>query len=383
MGSLLPNLLRFGRLLRALGLEVPAGSMLTAARALEHVDIGRRGDFYHALRCVLVRRAADLPPFDAAFRAFWRRPPGRRVRNRPRAMGEEIRFGEPEVDPPSLAAEAGDDPSSGGPLAEPRHLELATHSAREALRRKDFALYSAAEIAAAETMMARLDWEVGSRRTRRWLAGAGPGLDLRRLLRSAARHGQDDPVLPRRRRKVRRRPLVLICDVSGSMERYTRMLLHFCHSLTGGLEGVESFVFSTRLTRVTPELRRGRINDVLPALSERVHDWSGGTRIGEALGSFARDWARRILGHGAVVLLISDGWDRGDPELLAREMARLQRSCHRLVWLNPLLGAPGYEPLTRGMRAALPLVDDFLPVHNLESLETLARHLNRLPEVVH
>ena len=182
----------------------------------------------------------------------------------------------------------------------------------------------------------------------------------------------------RRACEVRRRPLVLICDVSGSMERYTRMLLHFVHGLSGREWRVETFLFATRLTRVTREMLRPRATTAVQAVARYVPDWGGGTRIGDALRTFNIQWRRRVMARGPIVLLISDGWDRGDPEILRREMARLSRSCYRLIWLNPLLGSPSYQPLARGMQAALPFVDDFLPVHNLASLEALAEHLNRL-----
>jgi uncharacterized protein with von Willebrand factor type A (vWA) domain len=174
---------------------------------------------------------------------------------------------------------------------------------------------------------------------------------------------------------------VLLCDVSGSMERYTRVLLHFAHSLAHGFDRVEAFLFATQLTRVTHEIARHGVDVAVTKVQRRVPDWGGGTRIGDALRRFNVEWARRVLGRGPVVLLISDGWDRGEPELVRREMGRLQRSCHRLIWLNPLLGSPDYLPLTRGMQAALPFVDDFLPVHNLVSLEALAQHLNALPKL--
>ena len=198
-------------------------------------------------------------------------------------------------------------------------------------------------------------------------------------VRHNLRFGGELVELPKRRRRGNPRPLVLLCDVSGSMERYSRMLLHFVHTLAGEFKQVETFVFSTTLTRVTRRLAKRGVDDVVPTLPRHVPDWSGGTRIGEVLGRFNVDWARRVMRHAPVVLLISDGWDRGDPAQLAAEMARLQRSCHRLVWLNPLLGSPRYRPLTRGMQAALPWIDDFLPVHNLASLDALADHLNRLP----
>ena len=163
------------------------------------------------------------------------------------------------------------------------------------------------------------------------------------------------------------------------MERYTRLLLHFIHTIAGDLGRVEAFLFATRLTRITRYLNYRSIDQAVNEVARAVPDWAGGTRIGEAVKTFNYSWARRTLGNGPVVLIISDGWDRGEPELLSKEMARLQRSCHRLIWLNPLLGSPNYQPLTQGMQAALPYVDDFLPVHNLNSLEALARHLNDLP----
>jgi uncharacterized protein with von Willebrand factor type A (vWA) domain len=186
--------------------------------------------------------------------------------------------------------------------------------------------------------------------------------------------------LRHRRRKERMRPLVLICDISGSMDRYSRLLLRFVHALEHGLENVEVFVFSTRLTRITRELRRRDVDDAIAEVVKSVNDWSGGTRIGEAIKMFNYRWSRRVIRSGATVVMISDGWDRGDPELLAKEMARLQRSCRRLIWLNPLLGAPGYQPLTQGIRAALPFVDDFLPIHNLQSLEALALLLSDMQD---
>ena len=373
------NLLRFGRLLRDLGLDMQAGGMLDVAEALGHVDIGRRTDFYHALRTLLVRRAQDLPVFDEAFRVFWRPPRGERTTRDLRAMGERRRFAPPEVDAPPTSPSTDAAGKREEPLLRVEQVEALSYSARRVSRTKDFASFSDAEIAAARAMLASLDWELGTRTTRRWQAGAGTAIDVRRAVRHNLRFGGELLTLPRRRRRTRTRALVLLCDVSGSMERYSRMLLHFVHTLAGELDRVETFLFSTTLTRVTRRLTTRGVDDVVPTLPSHVPDWSGGTRIGEALQRFNVDWARRVMGHAPVVLLISDGWDRGAPERLAAEMARLQRRCHRLVWLNPLLGSPRYRPITRGMQAALPWVDDFLPVHNLASLEALAAHLNRLP----
>jgi uncharacterized protein with von Willebrand factor type A (vWA) domain len=238
---------------------------------------------------------------------------------------------------------------------------------------------SSAENEEIKVMMAQLIWHMSQRRSRRRQPGRGRALDLRRSLRRNLRYGGELLEWSYLKPKFRHRPLIVIADISGSMERYTRMLLHFIYALTRGLEQpVESFVFGTRLTYITHQLRDRDVDRALRHVSHAVTDWSGGTRIGEALKSFNYDWARRVLGRGAVVLLISDGWDRGDPELLGVEIARLQRSCYRLIWLNPLLGSAEYEPLTRGMMAALPYVDDFLAVHNLSSLEDLADHMARL-----
>ena len=193
------------------------------------------------------------------------------------------------------------------------------------------------------------------------------------------RYGGEIIVWERREKKPQPRPLVVIADVSGSMERYTRLLLHFLYGLTEGLANrVEVFVFSTRLTRITHDLNHKNVDRAIRQVSRQVPDWSGGTRIGEAVRRFNFVWGRRVLGQSPVVLMISDGWDRGEVELLEKEMDRLQRSCHRLIWLNPLLGSPDYQPLTRGIQAALPYIDDFLPVHNLESLEDLAVRLKSL-----
>ena len=254
----------------------------------------------------------------------------------------------------------------------------ATFSQDEMLRRRDFAALTAGEIAQAERVIARLTWNTGFRRTRRWKSGDGPTLDLGRLVRANARHGGEMVTLPRRQRTQASRPLILICDVSGSMEPYTRMLLLFAHALAVRGGRVEVFVFSTRLTRVTRQFAVSSAQAALSRVRDAVRDWSGGTRIGQAIRSFNTSWARRVLRHQPIVLVISDGWDLGEPELLAREMAWLQRSVYRLIWLNPLIGSQDYAPLTRGLQAALPFVDDFLSARNISSIEALAQHLESL-----
>jgi len=379
MSFLLHNLLHFGRLLRSLGLDVHAGRMLHVASALDHIDIGRRSDFYFTLQSLLIHRQQDLAIFDEAFRVFWRRRLGEWSSQDVRAMGERRRFGNPQVDVPRAQPDSLDESSV------PMHTDMIeriapmSYSSQEVSRVKDFAQFTEEELEQAKAMIAALAWDLATRRTRRWTPGRGRALDFRRIVRRNLRYGGEPFELPTRERTSKRRPLVLLCDVSGSMERYARMLLHFIYSLAGGLQRVEAFVFATRLTRITRELGGRTTLDRLSKVPRQVPDWAGGTRIGDALRTFNVRWARREMGHGPVVLLISDGWDRGDPDLLKREMGRLQRSCHRLIWLNPLLGSPEYLPLTRGMQAALPYVDDFLPVHNLASLQALADHLNKLP----
>jgi hypothetical protein len=378
---LLHNLLHFGRLLHALGLDVHAGRMQDVARALEYIDVGRRSDFYFTLRSLLVHRQQDLAAFDEAFRVFWRRPADEWSASDLRALGEQRRFGTPQIDMPVGDSVAPDDPSL---VSIPEPLERVapmSYGAQEVSRAKDFSEFTDEELRSGEAMIAELAWDLGLRRTRRWEPAHRGVPDLRRVVRRNIRYGGEPLSLPTRDRALKRRPLVLICDVSGSMERYGRMMLHFIYSVTGraGAARVETFLFATRLTRITREMAHRRNANAVLRVPRRIPDWGGGTRIGEALRTFNVRWARRVLAHGPVVLLISDGWDRGEPEMLRQEMSRLQRSCYRLIWLNPLLGSPEYQPLTRGMQAALPFVDDFLPVHNLTSLEALGEHLNRLP----
>jgi uncharacterized protein len=383
-GQLLRNALLFGRVLRGLGLEVGPGSLIELVSALEHVPIGRRTDFQSAARCVLVRHREDLRRFDQAFDAFWRRPAGEGSSQDLAALGEKRRFRRSQFEPSRREAPAAAESERAG--ADDGRVPTVlrptlTWSADEILRHKDFAEITGEELEALRAALRELAWRIAPVRSRRFASRGRERLDLRRTLRRSLRHGGEVLDWDRRRRRERPRPVVVLADVSGSMERYTRVLLLFLHALERRRDRrVEAFLFGTRLTRVTRELAGDDIDMALREVARAVSDWSGGTRIGAALREFNFRWGRRVLSGGPVVLLISDGWDRGEPDLLAREMARLQRSCHRLVWANPLAGSAGYEPLARGMRAALPYLDDFLPVHNLASLEALARRLETLPE---
>ncbi|MDA1127085.1 MAG: VWA domain-containing protein [Chloroflexi bacterium] len=379
-GHILHSLTLFGEMLRRVGLEVGSGNMLDLVRATEHVSIGRRGEFFQAARSILVHRKQDLPIFDEAFQVFWRKPSDRTTTMDLRSMGEQRRFRKPQIgtgrdDEPEGAGSIEGDPNDESV----QNVDLSrTYSAVEVFRQKDFSEFTSLEMAEARLMMANLEWDLGRRRTRRLAPGQSGQLDLRRTMRRSLKHGGEFIDLSFRSPKDKPRSLVLICDVSGSMERYTRMLLQFIHTIAGagGNQQLEAFLFATRLTRITRNLRYRSIDQSIDEVSRSVPDWAGGTRIGEAIKTFNYQWLRRVLKGQTVVLIISDGWDRGDPELLAQETSRLQRSCHRLIWLNPLLGSPTYQPLTQGMKAALPYVDDFLPVHNLNSLESLAQNLS-------
>ena len=374
MSEFLGNLVVFGRLLRRIGLDVHVGRLIDVAAALQHVDIGSRDEVFHTCRALLVHRREDLAGFERAFAAFWR--PGAAgsltsVTDHRPAPDETARPGSAEALAPLAADGEGSDVVAAGGQR--------TWSDRGALADKDVAEFTPEELAQGRYALDQLAWRPGMRRTRRWVPGRGARVDLRRALARSVRAGGDVLVLPRRRRRLRPRPLVLLCDVSGSMDRYSRLLVHFAHAMSKRRGRVETFLFSTTLTRITNQLRARRPDEVLTAIANAVPDWSGGTRIGGALREFHQQWSRRSLRGGPVVLLISDGWDRGDPLVLREQVARLQRSCHRLVWLNPLIGTVGYEPLTRGLQAALPFVDDFLPVRTLRNFADLALHLNALP----
>ena len=377
MSRLLENLMIFGRVLRRAGIDVHPGRLLDVVEALGHVNLGARDEVYHACRTLLVHRQEQIAVFDRAFEAFWREHHEGQARRDPR---------HDESHAPSVAIEeilAPDDlttfeaDGAEGNVPTPERGQK-TWSDLGVLADKDFAAFTTDEMAEAGAALSRLVWNPGERRTRRWVRGRGSRIDLRRAIAESLRTGGEVVKLGRRARRLRPRPLVLLCDVSGSMERYSRLLLHFAHAVSWRHHRVEAFLFSTELTRITRQLRTPRPNDALAAVSRSVPDWSGGTRIGGAVKEFHQRWGRRVLNGGPVVLLISDGWDRGDPAELADQIARLQRSCHRLVWLNPLIGTADYAPLTRGLRAALPFVDDFLPARTLTNLADLAIHLNAL-----
>lgn len=372
---LLANLLLFPRALRQAGVAVSLEQTLGFLRALRWLEIRDRRQVYHAGRALLVTRCEDLRLYDAVFERFFRRPgtlpPSGRTRRPAPRRHRERRF--TVANYMAVKAELFGE-----------EIEVAdragTWSREEVLRSKDFAAMTEEELAAVKRLIQELRFNACRRRTRRQVSDPkGRTLDLRRTLRATARWGGVPLALSRKSAKIKQRPLVLIADVSGSMEKYSRLVLQLFYGLSHSLDNVESFVFGTRLTRITAQLALRNIDRAIDDAAREIVDWAGGTRIGESLRDFNRRYSRRVLRRGAVVLVVSDGWERGDAALLRREMRYLEHRCHRLIWLNPLLGKSGYEPRVEGMAAALPFVDDFLSVHNLDSLEQLALHLGSLP----
>jgi uncharacterized protein len=381
-GLLSRNVMHFARLLRRAGLPVGPADMLAAQQALALIGIGSRAEVRTALRTTMVHRHEHADIFDAAFTLFWRDPEAARS-----AAALALMEGQPEP-PPERAppgsrrlAEAFNDkrPPDTRPPEERTELDaVLTVSEQERLQTMDFEAMSAAEIAAAKAEIRRLHLPLDLLPTRRRRPDAsGPMVDLRATIRGSLRTGGEIVDIARRRRVTRPPPLVVLCDISGSMARYVQILLHFLHAVANDRDRVHTFLFGTRLSNVTRQLRHRDPEVAFQMVAHTVPDWSGGTRIGEALAEFNRFWARRVLGQGAVVLLVTDGLDRDGAAGLATNMERLHRSCRRLIWLNPLLRWEGFEPKSLGIRAMLPHVDDFRPVHNLASLRALVETLSR------
>ena len=380
-GRLGANLMYFARTLRAAGLPVGSGAVLDALRAVQAVGVARRDDFYWTLHAVFVRRADQRPLFDEAFHVFWRNPKLLErvtslllptVQTPPRGDAKPLsrRLSE------ALFEGAGSKPKTREPEEELEFDATLTWSDREVLRQRDFEQMSAAELAAAKAAIARLRLAIPPVPTRRYRPHPrGATIDMRTTFRRSVRLGSDAVLLARRRRRRKPAPLVVICDISGSMSRYSRLLLHFAHALARDRTRVYSFAFGTRLTNITRQLRDRDVDAAIEQVSEEVTDWSGGTRIGKCLDAFNREWSRRVCGQGAIVLFITDGLDRDVGEGLGPQVDRLRKSCRSLVWLNPLLRYEGFEPKAAGMRALLPHVDELRPVHNLESLEDLCAAL--------
>ncbi len=383
------NVVEFARALRAAGLPLGPGRVLEALRAIEMAGIGSREDLYWTLHAVFVNRRDQRELFDQCFHVFWRDP--QLLERLMQLMLPTLRHDQPgeEEELSRRVAEAltperepgrGDAPED----EEEEEIELdavLTYSAKELLQEKDFEAMSAEELALAKREIHGLRLPIVALPTRRFQVHPhGRRIDLRRTLRQSLRGGGAVIDLARKKRLRRHPPLVILCDISGSMSRYSRMLLLFMHTLTSDRDRVHSFVFGTRLTNITRYLRSRDVDIALDRVGEVVKDWAGGTRIGHCLEDFNLNWSRRVLGQGAVVMLITDGLDRDAGDGLEREMERLHKSCRRLIWLNPLLRYEGFQPISTGARAMVAHVDDFRTVHNLSSLRDLAEALSRAPQ---
>jgi uncharacterized protein with von Willebrand factor type A (vWA) domain len=380
--TLATNVMHFARLLRRAGLPVGPAETIAAQTALTRIDLADRTEARTALRATMIHRHEHQEVFDQAFALFWRDPT---AAEQAAAMALLEAQKEKKLDRPPPAsrrvAEAFARKADRKPSPEeepPVQDAVLTVSDEERLQRMDFEAMSAEEIAEAKREIRRLTLPLDLRPTRRRRPDAtGPRVDLRRTLRQNLRQGGEILTIARSRAVRRPPPLVVLCDISGSMGRYAQVLMHFLHAVTNDRDRVQVFLFGTRLTNITRQLRHRDPEVAFQMISHIVPDWSGGTRIGEAIGSFNRLWGRRVLGQGAIVLLITDGLDREGAAGLAEAMDRLHRSCRRLIWLNPLLRWSGFEPKSQGIRAMLPHVDEFRPVHNLASLRALVDLLSR------
>ncbi|MEO8289287.1 MAG: VWA domain-containing protein [Chloroflexota bacterium] len=381
-GELTANLLHFGRLLRQLGIKAGTDQIGELARGLRQIDFTQRDLFYYAARSYLVKEHDQIELFDQAFELFWA---GRQQWMLEFGMTRQLREGAnpklPESKIKLPEPPGGQPPSDEQSPEESSEISInPTYSAVEIFRAKLFEEFTDEEMQLAKAFVHRLRWSIKNRPTRRLQNAPKRAryMNLSDTVRHSMAYGGEIISLDWRRRKVKPRPLIVVCDISGSMDRYSRIFLHFVHTLAHLFQRVEVFVFGTRLTRITRALKYHRVDDALDDVAGSVIDWAGGTRIGESLRTFNYEWSRRVLGRGAIVMIISDGWDRGDIALLESEIGRLRRSVSRLVWLNPLAGSPTYEPLAKGIKAVLPYCDDFLPLHNLRSLEDLALLLGSL-----
>src|SRR5271168_5663404 len=376
-GRLAENIVYFARALRAAGIPVGPGAVLDALEAVKAAGVGTRDDFYWTLHSVFVKRHEHSLIFDQAFRIFFRR---RGYVDKLMAMMLPQAPNTPR--PPEAGATRVHEALFAGldeKLKKEQEIELDTRmtvSDREVLQKKDFAQMTAAEIAAAKDAMKKLVLPLAEVRTRR-LAPHRRGhlIDIRRTLRASMKGGGDFIDLRFIGPKTRPPPIVALLDISGSMSQYSRIFLHFLHDLTDTRRRVHTFLFGTRLTNITRALRQRDPDDALAACSASVPDWSGGTRIASSLHAFNKQWARRVLTQGAIVLLITDGLERDADDTLAFEIDRLHRSCRRLIWLNPLLRFEGFEARARGIRTMLPHVDEFRPIHNLDSITDLVTAL--------
>ena len=381
--TLTQEITAFCRLLKQMDINVTTTNQISFCRSLELIDIARRDDFYHTARTNLTANESDRETFDQAFNLFWKYP---RPPPHPLELNDDD---EPSADESVLQELADIIPDDGGDFSVNEWLEVndeeseeretddtIAYSPDDVLTRKDFSKLSPEEIEKAREAIAKFAALLATKLSRRKeLAVKGKTIDFRRSWRKNIAYGGEPLTLVHKRRKIKKNKILLLCDVSGSMDCYSKFLIQFIYGMQQGIKEIEVAVFSTRLTNITGLLRRKGVEEGLREMAEVVPDWSGGTKIGESIIGFYREFARSFSANRSVVILISDGWDQGDADVLQRSMEMLNRHAYKLIWLNPLLGSSGYQPVCRGIRTALPYVDYFLPAHNLESLVKLTKVL--------
>jgi uncharacterized protein len=378
----LPNLLAFGRALKELGVKVSLSQVLDVSRAVEFVDLADKGDFRSLLRSNLISQKEDFPAFDMLFDCFWREQGYERVpmetleiQGTPTESGAQDGGDEEGLEEAIAETVA----TENAPLENLDEFSVPTYSPQELLNRKDFSEMGVEESRAIARAILLIATKIATQISRRKKHGRkGNVVDPRWTLRKNMKYGGEIIDLVNRKRRIKKTRVVLLCDVSGSMDCYSRFLIQFMYGLQNELWGVETFVFSTSLSRITHLIRTKDIANALEKISGSILGWSGGTNIGRSLHTFNRNFAPSMVTHRTVVVIISDGWDRGDVSLLEREMQDLKRRCKKIIWLNPLLASDNYEPLCKGMQAALPYLDLFLSVHNVNSLIALGRTLQKM-----
>ena len=375
--TLLQQITDFCRLLRQMGVNVTTTNQLSWCESVQLIDIGEREAFYHTARTNLIAGEADRETFDTAFNLFWRYP-------RPEFQAVETEEETPEPSSLQELSDASDEQdivdqwldTETEDSEEGQEDDPVAYSAEDLLTRKDFSEFTKEDMEKAREIVAKLAAILATKLSRRKVVGKkGKTIDFRRSWRQSLMHGGEPLELIRKQQKIKKTKILLLCDVSGSMDCYAKFLIQFIYGMQQELREVEVAVFSTHLTNITGLLRRKGLAEGLNEVANVVPDWSGGTKIGESLLEFYRQFAPSLSASRSVVILISDGWDRGDVDVLRRSMEMLHRHAHRLIWLNPLLGSDGYQPICRGIRTALPYVDYFLPAHNLESLAQLTKIL--------
>jgi uncharacterized protein with von Willebrand factor type A (vWA) domain len=397
------EIIGFCRVLRRAGLKITSGRIIDVFRSFEHLDVTNLDYVYSATRSNLISSHEEIPLFDAVFRQYWFDESGNPYSGDssdtmgnifdeeiPDGAGEEGAGGEKSEDADGQDQKEGEE-SSGLPMdeddtasteageADEEEEGVPSYSSSEVLGNKDFSTFNADQIADLRRLIQKIVPKLATKISRRKKNDLrARDIDLKRSVKRSIRTGGEVLQLFRRKRKIQKTQIILICDVSGSMDSYSQLLIQFLYSLQNEIKSLRTFVFSTRLSDATPYLRHKDVKVALQRLANEVHDWSGGTQIGNCLRTFNFDYGRTIVNSRTIVMIISDGWDRGDTETLGEEMERLKKKCHRLIWLNPLLGSPGYRPIDRGMRTALPYCDDFMAAHNLDSLVSMTEHISKI-----